>query len=370
MRKWKILMVFPVDSRTGGVEELAREYLKSDKLKKHLDLLNLSIDRHIKYYGTFSFKALLISFKHIYEFVVKISSSQIKGVFFPLPFRFLTFLKKYFFSLIAALAGKKIFVFYYKRYAFRKLYNNHFLLRPLIKSFLNLADKIIILSDDIFETDFEGLVKKEKIEVVFSGMNSKFFRPNDEDMQERARKKRIDIVFVGRLTEEKGVVDLVKAFLDLKERKGFENVYLNLIGGENTIDNSWVKEICEKGNNRINFLGVKTGQEKVMVLKKADIFVFPSYIEGMSIALLEAMAAGLPIVTCDKGSAQYFIKNGVNGFVSRAGDVESLKNNIERLIKDAKLRKKISYNNCELAKEFDIIKATSLLYDIFKSNIC
>ena len=75
------------------------------------------------------------------------------------------------------------------------------------------------------------------------------------------------------------------------------------------------------------------------ILKTTDIFVLPSYSEGLSNALMEAMASGCACIASDVGGNAFLLQNGVSGFLFPAGDREALRSHIERLIDDPAKRK-------------------------------
>ncbi|MFH1337337.1 MAG: glycosyltransferase family 4 protein, partial [Nanoarchaeota archaeon] len=88
----------------------------------------------------------------------------------------------------------------------------------------------------------------------------------------------------------------------------------------------------------------------IKYLNKADIFVLPSFAEGMSNALLEAIANGLPVIVTDVGGSKELVKN--NGVIIQPGNEEQLKDAIEKLLSNEKLRKQMSKESLEIAKKF------------------
>jgi glycosyltransferase involved in cell wall biosynthesis len=75
-----------------------------------------------------------------------------------------------------------------------------------------------------------------------------------------------------------------------------------------------------------------------LLYRAADVFVQPSHVEGMSNALLEAMACGLPVVATTVGAAPQMIEDGVDGLLVPPGDSDALGKALERLLEDADLR--------------------------------
>lgn len=103
------------------------------------------------------------------------------------------------------------------------------------------------------------------------------------------------------------------------------------------------------------------------ILKMADIFIHPSLREGLGIAALEAMSAGLPIISSNVQGLKDFIQNGRNGFVCAPSDINSYRNAIEQLLKDSDLRAKMSKNNIVDSKKYDIQNSREQVLGILNS---
>jgi glycosyltransferase involved in cell wall biosynthesis len=95
-----------------------------------------------------------------------------------------------------------------------------------------------------------------------------------------------------------------------------------------------------------------THEEIAELYKDADIFVFPSLSEGFSNALLEAMAAGLPIVATCVGAAPDILEADVSALLIPAGDTDALHGAVRRLLDDAGLREKLSVGARSKAAEY------------------
>ena len=84
----------------------------------------------------------------------------------------------------------------------------------------------------------------------------------------------------------------------------------------------------------------------------ANIYVLPSYREGLPLTIFEAMAAGLPIIASPVNGVPYEIKEPTNGLFSNYGDIQSIEDNIVKLIDDKELAEKISNNNKHKANNY------------------
>ena len=97
----------------------------------------------------------------------------------------------------------------------------------------------------------------------------------------------------------------------------------------------------------------------------ADVYVLPSYREGLPLTLFEAMASGLPIVASPVNGVPYEMKQPENGFFVKYGNITQLEKRICQLLDDKKLSYQISQNNLKRAKAYDwdiIYKKTTDLY--------
>jgi glycosyltransferase involved in cell wall biosynthesis len=91
--------------------------------------------------------------------------------------------------------------------------------------------------------------------------------------------------------------------------------------------------------------GWVAGDAKLRQIAGCDVYVLPSYREGMPVSILEAMAAGKPVVATRVGAIPEIIEDGVNGFLVPPGDVGGLADRIAMLLGDAALRRELGRNN-------------------------
>lgn len=136
--------------------------------------------------------------------------------------------------------------------------------------------------------------------IVYNGIDTEKFKKRDTDLKSRLNiplNYKI-ITFVGRLIEAKGVQDLIKASQIIK---GESSVKLLIVGGGNY--KSKLMELAA-GDKDILFLGEKNEEEIIDILSITDIFVNPSYSEGLPTSVLEAAACGCTIIATDVGGTR------------------------------------------------------------------
>jgi glycosyltransferase involved in cell wall biosynthesis len=101
-----------------------------------------------------------------------------------------------------------------------------------------------------------------------------------------------------------------------------------------------------------------------------DVFVLPSIIEGFSLAILEAMALGLPVVCTDAGGNAEAVRDGVNGFLFRPGDSNALARGIDRLLPAPDFRLAVGRaNRGEAFRRFDVAETIRKTEDVYRSLV-
>lgn len=140
------------------------------------------------------------------------------------------------------------------------------------------------------------------------------------------------VVYTGRLHEAKGLIDLVRAWPAVLEAEPWARLW---IAGEGPLRERLAKEISEQGLSGVATLAGSFDAVDDL-LAAADAFVLPSHEEGMSVALLEAMAAGLPVVASDIPGNRQLVDHDVHGLLVPAGDQDALAGAIVRALSDAR----------------------------------
>ncbi|EIM65120.1 glycosyltransferase [Desulfobacter postgatei 2ac9] len=148
--------------------------------------------------------------------------------------------------------------------------------------------------------------------------------------------RRVDtILFLGRIGQKKGVFDLIDAILRLVPLH--PNLKL-LLGGDGAIEETKSRAHKIEVGLHVETLGWIAGDMKNKLLSQSTLYVLPSYNEGLPMSILEAMAAGLPIVSTKVGGIPEAVTDGVEGFLIEPGDVEALAKCIDVLLSDLDLR--------------------------------
>lgn len=164
------------------------------------------------------------------------------------------------------------------------------------------ADRVIIFSELQKQLLEHVGVKTEKIVIVPNAIDTDRFSPGPSRFRDKYPHKLI-ITYMGRIAPEKGLDELLKVF----QRLNLENTMLVMVG-----DGSQ-KQLLQSlygDNDQIIWTGFLEEEERIDVLRGSDIYVLPSQVEGLSIALLEAMSCGLASVATDVGADGEVLSRG------------------------------------------------------------
>src|SRR4029453_13338966 len=105
----------------------------------------------------------------------------------------------------------------------------------------------------------------------------------------------------------------------------------------------------------VRFLGYQSSDQVRALLQDTDVFVLPSFAEGVPVVLMEAMASGVPVLTARVAGVSELVEDGVSGFVVSPGDVEALARAIDTLLGDPALRDRFGAAGRRMVeREFDV----------------
>lgn len=169
------------------------------------------------------------------------------------------------------------------------------------------------------------------------------------------------ILSVGELNDNKNQKTIIKALT----LPNLEKVHY-LIAGDG-IRKAQLEAYAEKlkVNDRVHFLGYRNDIEELLCV--ADVFVFPSYREGLPVALMEAMAAGVPVVASRIRGNVDLIQNGINGFLCDPCDEKNFADHISTLLSNDVLSNSFSERGKEIIKKYDIENVLRVAQEIYKN---
>lgn len=233
--------------------------------------------------------------------------------------------------LMESRGSKRILLKFIERLTYffsTQLFCNSFGLRDYVKAHLTKRDIKVIAQGSINGVDsdhFHNILSREEK----SELRQKY-QINDKDFV---------LIFVGRIVRDKGINELIESFVSLKKRHlnlklllvGDYEEHLNPINGENL-------EIIKNSNDIIT-VGFQNDIRNFLAM--SDLFVLPSYREGLPNSLIEAGSYGIPLVATNINGCNEIVLEGETGLLVEKNSVDGLINAIELLLSDKILYDKI-----------------------------
>lgn len=183
----------------------------------------------------------------------------------------------------------------------------------------------------------------------------------------RPQTSKVNLVFLGRIGQRKGAFDLIQAFAHLPiEQQSNSHLFL---AGDGEIKQAQALANSLQIQDKITFLGWIDSKQRNKILEASDIFVLPSYNEGLPMAILEAMGWQLPIISTPVGGIPELIVPGENGLLITPGDIKQLSESMKCLIEDKALRLKIGIAARKTVEPFDIQNYCTDLAAIYNSML-
>lgn len=202
------------------------------------------------------------------------------------------------------------------------------------------ADVVVVLSNYWKEMVDEKFHLGDRIKVIYNPC------PTITYLQKYEKNR--SILYAGTLDQRKGYADLVRAFSMVAPRH--PDWMITLAGnGEIEQARSLAKELGIE--SQIELLGWVSGERKDKAFKQASVFCLPSYAEGFPMAILDAWAYGLPVITTPVGGVPDVAADGENMLLFNPGDIEMLARKLDLIIGNAELRDKLTKESLKLAKE-------------------
>jgi L-malate glycosyltransferase len=214
-------------------------------------------------------------------------------------------------------------------------------------------NKIIAVSNYTKSLALNAGVEGNKISVIYNSCDETFFcHGRNKDTIRKKHNIPVDtklIIFVGQLIKRKGVSYLIDS---LKILRNTLDGFLAIIVGQGEELQNLQSMVKEYGlMNHVEFRGNVTRTVLAELYSAADVFVLPSSSEGHSVALVEAMASGLPLVASDIEGSRVSIQDGVNGYLFETGNVEKLARKLALILADSNLQQKMSSNSSKIYLE-------------------
>ncbi len=349
--KLRVLMLGPSRNCTGGISNVVNNWMETG-IGEMIQLHYISTVE-VSGSGQYILK-IANAIKAYFIFIVR--SRQYKEIVHIHMSSYMSFFRKWvIFKLskwkklktIIHIHGSEFEVFFNK--------SNKFIQRIIIDTF-DSADAVIVLSNS-WQEFVQTISINPNIYILYNGSSLEKFSGKKENSN------KVIVLFMGRLGKRKGTYDLLAAFE--KAIKIVPDLHL-ILGGDGDVDK--VRGlVAQMGlTDHVIVSGWISGEEKARIFKSCDIYVLPSYNEGLPGSILEAMAVGVPIISTPVGGIPEAVIENRNGYLVSPGDVDSLCDKIIKLGQDKNLRKEMGRESREIIKEkFEIKSIVRRLEEIY-----
>jgi len=235
-------------------------------------------------------------------------------------------------------------------------------LAPVVAFSINESDGITAVSENLRDETYRTFDIKKEIEVI----------PNFVDLT-RFQRKAIDpfrkviapqneriIVHASNFRKIKRVMDVIKIFAEVNKRIPSKLLFVG--DGPDSHD---AENLCRELGicDDIRFIGKQEQIEEILAV--SDLFILPSEYESFGLAALEAMAAGVPLISSNAGGLPEININGKTGFMSPVGDVASMSRNAIAILENDEVLKTFKQNALEQSKRFDIQHIVPVYEDLY-----
>ena len=223
----------------------------------------------------------------------------------------------------------------------------------------NNIERIIAVSNTTKEYFMKNIKTKSNILFICNWVYSNRFKVFKKDF-DLCKKYKINkdqkiILFCGRIEREKGIFILLRAFVYILEKipccKLLIIVPSEMTHEKRLIIQFW-KFICKIGlRKKIILTGTVAYEDIPRYYTLGDVFVLPSLIESQGLAILEAMAAKVPVVVSALPSIKEYVKDGENGLLVNPFSPKDISRSVVRVLQDKQLKQKLVYNGYQLVKK-------------------
>ncbi|NLD46535.1 MAG: glycosyltransferase family 4 protein [Clostridiaceae bacterium] len=218
----------------------------------------------------------------------------------------------------------------YRQSYFQSFWYSNIISRAYKKGWLKNVDRFIVFHEFMREKLVEKGFERSKITIL----------PNFTEASggEINQAKEDYFLFIGRLSEEKGISTLLRA---ANNADGSIKLY---IVGDGPLKEK-VINFASEHKEKVKYLGFKSGREKEAVIRNAKAVIVPSeWYENFPTVILESFSLGTTVIGSNIGGIPYMIKNGVNGLVFEPGNEQELNNKIKLINSDDRLLSELSVN--------------------------
>ncbi|MBK9401134.1 MAG: glycosyltransferase [Bacteroidetes bacterium] len=345
---------------------IATEILLQSPLKNDFELIHIDTKTNtdLRQIGSWSFKKLIKNFK-IYLYILRKGFAlKPRLVLIPISQSTVGFFKDSLFILISRIICRKVLL--HLRGSEFKIWmdRSNFITRLYVKSIFRLCAGVIVLGNNLRYL-FKGYFPEKEIYVAANGGDYALPAP------QKSENGKVNILYLGNLQSSKGIEDLIEA-IKLLPQDVSQQINVDIIGGwRNEMTQKKCLDTCNTYQLPVTFHPPEKSPQKLQYMANADIFVFPPREpEGHPWVIVEAMAAGLPIISTDRGAIIESVEDGINGYIVPLADPKSLSEKLIELCTSPDKRKRMGLaSRKKYESGFTLATMTINLKNIFNQVI-
>lgn len=349
----KVLMLGPELADQGGMSAVVNTYMANWDHSRY----------QVRYIGTYNTNAIqlakpFLALRALIQFVFIMAwwRPEILHVHFA---EGVSFYRKSIFVVLARRTptrmilhchGPHFDVFYQKRSNRGKRY---------IRFILNSADQLLVVAD-FWRCFFENLSLTVPVLTLYNSVAL------PHDLARDSGEQGI-VLSLGRLGQRKGTYDILRAIPGVLEVCPNAEFWL---GGDGEVEQVASLLATESWGKHARLLGWVRDEEKHTSLKEASIFLLPSYHEGLPVAILEAMAYGLPVISTAVGGIPEAVVDGETGFLIQPGDIKAIVDTTTRLLNSREMREQMGISaRRRIEKHFEVDAVMGKLFALYDSSM-
>lgn len=259
--------------------------------------------------------------------------------------------RSYYFFKIAKLLGKKTIIHLHCGDQLPEIWS------PMYEEMFTRCDMVLVLSPSIKRKVEEYIGTNHRVEVLFNPC------PTIETITPFEKREK-EILFAGTLNSNKGYADLIRGFAKIAKKHPDWKV---VFAGNGQVEQAKALAQSLGVENQCQFLGWVNGEQKDSAFRRASVLCLASYQEGFPMAVLDAWAYGVPVVSTPAGGLIDIIQEGKNGLLFEAGNTDQMAEKFDRIISDDTLRKDIVGESRMMAyTTFNIKTINNQLGDLYE----
>lgn len=327
MKTHKILIIATSHKTRGGITSVVKAHESGEQWKNY----NCKwIETHIDKGAIIK---LLYFLKGCTEFIMYLPLCKIVHIHMSEP---ISAIRKIFFLSLSKFFNKKVIVHFHAFSPDTTINGKH---RNVYRYLFEKADRVIVLSQLWKKYVNDAFNLGDKVQVIYN--------PCTTDILPEKYAKQNFILYAGTVNARKGYADMIKAFAEIASKCPDWKI---VFAGNGEIENG--KKLAKDLNieSQVKFLGWINGKEKDKAFKEASIFCLPSYAEGFPMAVLDAWAYGLPVITTPVGGIPDIAKDEDNLLLFNPGNIQQLSTQMGKMIENEKLRSHIIQESIKLSQ--------------------